>query len=249
MRRDHPSPIERIPVSLSIYTQLRVASMLSDDEKQEWEIVEEAVEHWMRLHGPGTIPGPSTGGFQWKRLFLPNGTLLRTIFNGKNYHSLVEGDALVYEGNAVSPSGFVNAVGGIRRNAWKCTWLLFPDSKEWKLADSLRTVERPRRARRIPPPPRQQAAPQPAAPATPATPAIAPAACGAPAIDAGPAQDALHERASLAGSAGDLHRQQRADRRAHGEDPLAALFRQHLLPLLQRLCASQADPPGAISAA
>ena len=264
MWRQHPAPIEHIPVSLGIYTQLRLASAFTNDEKEVWEIVEEAVDQWMRLHGPGTIPGPATGGVQWKRLFLPNGTLLRTVFDGKNYHCVVEADALNYDGKAVSPSSFVNAVGGIRRNAWKCLWLLFPDSKEWKLADSLRTLERPRRARRFPPTPRHQPAPQPATYAAPVTPAIAPAACGAPVIDAGPVQaeapalaalrarparDALHDREALAGPAGDLRPRQRADRRAHGEDPLAALFRQHLLPLLQRLCTGQADPPGAFGTA
>jgi hypothetical protein len=35
---------------------------------------------------------PATSGYQWKHLFLPNDTLLRTIFNGKNFHCLAEGD-------------------------------------------------------------------------------------------------------------------------------------------------------------
>ena len=94
MYRQHPSPIERIPVSLRIYTQLRLASAFTNDETETWEIVEEAVDQWMRLHGPCTIPGPATGGVQWKRLFLPNGTLLRTVFNGKNYHCMVEADGM-----------------------------------------------------------------------------------------------------------------------------------------------------------
>jgi hypothetical protein len=47
---------------------------------------------------------PATSGYQWKHLFLPNGTLLRTIFNDRKI---------------ISPSGFANAVGGVQRNAWK----------------------------------------------------------------------------------------------------------------------------------
>jgi len=306
MYRRHPAPIEHIPVSLGIYTQLRLASAFTNDEKEVWEIVEEAVDQWMRLHGPGTIPGPATGGVQWKRLFLPNGTLMRTVFNGKNYHSMVEADALNYDGNAISPSGFVNAVGGIRRNAWKCIWLLFPDSKEWKLADSLRTKERPRRTRRFPPAPRHEPAMRPfttdipavsapsAASAASAASAVAavPAASAAPAAyattpplrvahliepvlaqparpasaapHAHPAKDAAHDDESLAHPAGDRRRNHRTDantrhvpagpayridRRAPGEDRLAALLQELLPPLLLRLCASNAAPPGAISPA
>ena len=105
----------------------------------------------MRRHNPNAIlmaAMPAATGYQWKRLFLPSGTLLRTVFGGKNHHCMVEGDSIIYDKRAVSPSGFVNAVGGVRRNAWKCTWVLFPESNDWKLADSLRTCERPRRARK-----------------------------------------------------------------------------------------------------
>jgi hypothetical protein len=85
---------------------------------------------------------PATSGFQWKHLFLPNGTLLRTIFNGKNFHCLVEEDHIRYNGQIISPSGFANAVGGVRRNAWKVIWVLFPDSSVWKLAGTLRTKKK-----------------------------------------------------------------------------------------------------------
>lgn len=33
-------------------------------------------------------------GYQWKRVFLPDGTVLRTIFDGKKYHCIVNVDAL-----------------------------------------------------------------------------------------------------------------------------------------------------------
>ncbi|MBC7683831.1 MAG: hypothetical protein H7176_01220 [Bdellovibrionales bacterium] len=46
---------------------------------------------------------------------------------------------VLYNGQSHSPSKFVNALGGVRRNAWPCIWVLFPDTKEWKLADTLRT--------------------------------------------------------------------------------------------------------------
>ncbi|MES2296365.1 MAG: hypothetical protein V4582_04950 [Pseudomonadota bacterium] len=148
MRRQHPKHQMDIPISLEVYHQLLVASGNTGYEMEDWEIAAQAIDEWMRRHAPDTIPMPATKGYQWKHVFLPEGTLLRTVFGGKNHHCVVESDQILFNGQAVSPSGFVNAVGGIRRNAWRCTWILFPDAKEWKLADTLRTRERPHRERK-----------------------------------------------------------------------------------------------------
>jgi hypothetical protein len=93
-------------------------------------------------NNPDSFLMPATFGFQWKHLFLPNGTLLRTVFNGKNYHCMVDQDHIRYDGKAISPSGFANTVGGIRRNAWKVIWIHFPNSQTWKLAAALRPKKR-----------------------------------------------------------------------------------------------------------
>ena len=146
--RQPPHPRMDIPISLAVYQQLLGASNRTGFEKEYWEIAAEAVDEWMRRHDPDAISMPETSGYQWKSLFLPNGTLLRTIFDGKNHHCLVENDQILYQGHAVTPSGFVNEVGGIRRNAWRYTWILLPDDKHWKLADTLRVRERALRAHR-----------------------------------------------------------------------------------------------------
>ncbi|MES2319887.1 MAG: hypothetical protein V4631_20600 [Pseudomonadota bacterium] len=145
MRRQHPNHKMDIPVSLEVWQQLLGASINTGYEKEDWEIAAEAIDEWMRRHNPDAFPMPAVSGYQWKSQFLPDGTVLRTVFNGKNYHCLVEGDRILYNGKEVSPSGFVNAVGGIRRNAWRCTWILLPDAKDWKLADTLRARVRPPR--------------------------------------------------------------------------------------------------------
>ena len=103
------------------------------------EIAAEAIDEWMRRHDPDAIPMPATKGYQRKSVFLADGTLLRTVFGGKNYQCLVVDDGISYNGQAVSPSAFVNVVGGIRRNTWRCTWILFPQASQWQLADTLRT--------------------------------------------------------------------------------------------------------------
>jgi hypothetical protein len=143
MRR-HPHPQMELPISMSAYQQLLSAASETGFEKEFWEIGESAIRDWMIRHHPNSFDNDVLSGYQWKHVFLPNGTLLRTVFDKKNHHCTVEGDELIYKGLPVSPSGFVNAVGGTRRNAWKTLWILFPNTTSWKLAGALRTKRRPR---------------------------------------------------------------------------------------------------------
>ena len=165
MRRYHPDPASQVPVSLRLHHDLNAASMLSKAGLETWEIAEQAIDEWLAKNEPGSIHMPSFAGIQWKKLFLPNGTVLRTVFGGKNYHCRVEEDQLRYEGKATSPSGFANLVGGIRRNAWKVLWILFPQTQTWQLADDLRPARpaRPIRSRT------QTSRPAPLASEAPAT--------------------------------------------------------------------------------
>jgi hypothetical protein len=135
-----------LPISLEIYQQLLAASIKSGFQQEAWEIGAAAIHEWMTRNNPESFAMPVTAGYQWKHLFLPNGTLLRTVFNGKNFHCLVEGDHIRYNGQVISPSGFANKVGGIRRNAWKVIWILYPDSAEWKLAAALRAKKNSHRS-------------------------------------------------------------------------------------------------------
>jgi hypothetical protein len=143
--RHHPGAFNHIAVSQELYQQLELASIKSGFEKEVWEFAAEALDQWTRRHNPDALLMPATRGYQWKSVFLPEGTLLRTVFGGKNHHCMVEADQILYQGAAISPSGFVNAVGGMRRNAWRCIWILFPNTLEWKLAETLRTSSGPRR--------------------------------------------------------------------------------------------------------
>ncbi|HEU4776078.1 MAG TPA: hypothetical protein VFS95_04580 [Telluria sp.] len=170
MQKQHPTAGDFIEISLKQLIAVRYAAMLRD--KANWEIVEEAIDHWLRKQEPSAVGEPEFAGYQWKNLFLPHGTVLRTAYNGKNVHCHVENDRITYEGKAVSPSGFVSAVGGIRRNAWKSIWLLLPDAKHWQLADHMRVRRRrPPKART-----RSYEAGSRTAPAGAPTPAIAAAA-------------------------------------------------------------------------
>ena len=148
MRRAPPDHRMIVPITVDVYQQLVGASIKTGFEKEDWEIAAEAIDEWMRRHHPDAIPLPAISGYQWKSVFLPDGTLLRTVFGGKNHHCLVQDDRILYNDQPVSPSGFVNAVGGIRRNAWRCTWVLLPDTQQWQLADTMRISKGARRPRR-----------------------------------------------------------------------------------------------------
>jgi hypothetical protein len=143
MQRQHPKPEMQIPITWAIYQQLMSASLDTGYKQEFWEIAATAIHEWMVRNAPQTIARNAVSGYQWKQIFLPSGTLLRTVYNGANFHALVEGDRLRYDGMDISPSGFVNTTGGVRRNAWKVIWILFPDNPMWRLAASLR----PRRTR------------------------------------------------------------------------------------------------------
>jgi hypothetical protein len=102
-----------------------------------------AIRHWLadekRKHESIPAREPSlVSGYQWKRVFLPDGTLVRTIFKGRPRVAQVANDQLLVDGEPTSPNEFVNSTGGAPRNAWKSIWLLFPGEREWKLADDCR---------------------------------------------------------------------------------------------------------------
>jgi hypothetical protein len=85
---------------------------------------------------------PSEAGYQWKQVFLPEGTTLRACFGKQPYYATVEGAQIKYGEHAVSPSCFANLHGSGNRNAWKAIWLRLPGSDEWLLANVCRAARK-----------------------------------------------------------------------------------------------------------
>lgn len=80
----------------------------------------------------------ATRGFQWKNVFLPEGTTLRTSHCDVVEFAKVVGDRIVSEDDtSLTPSMFANrhAKG---RNAWRFVWLRLPGNDHWVSAVNYR---------------------------------------------------------------------------------------------------------------
>jgi hypothetical protein len=109
---------------------------------------------------------PTESGYQWKEVFLPEGTRLRASFDHKQYFAVVAGAEIKYGEHAISPSCFANLFGSGNRNAWKAVWLRLPGSTEWLLADVCRAARKAAIARLMGSDPLQAGQSSPAVPRT-----------------------------------------------------------------------------------
>ncbi len=134
------SPLMSVNIPLSLYTQLVSVSLDHGADTSVSKVVEVAIGEWLRRGHAEIFTSTLKPGYQWKTLFLPHGTVLRTAFRGKNFHCHVDHDKIIFNDAVTSPSEFANSVGGVNRNAWKSIWLLFPDSTLWESAESRRVL-------------------------------------------------------------------------------------------------------------
>lgn len=91
--------------------------------------------------------GHALRGFQWKNVFLPEGTALRTSYCNTIEFAKVVGDQIVTDDGAkMTPSQFANrhAKG---RNAWRFVWLRFPGNDYWIRASTCRIRHHERQSR------------------------------------------------------------------------------------------------------
>jgi hypothetical protein len=112
-----------------------------------WElepIICEAIRRYMHPQAaavPSQTSTASDTGYQWKQVYLPDGTRLRASFGGKPYFATVSGTEIKSGDLTLTPSGFANLQGSGNRNAWKAVWLRFPGNEQWVLADVCRTKQ------------------------------------------------------------------------------------------------------------
>ncbi|MES2259263.1 MAG: hypothetical protein V4724_12120 [Pseudomonadota bacterium] len=97
-----------------------------------------ALSLWMSRQTGEPPEEPSTRGYQWKSLFLPHGTCLRSWSYGEHNYARVVDDQILHDGRPVSPNQFARSFARTNRNAWKDLYVRRPQDKNWKKAGLLR---------------------------------------------------------------------------------------------------------------
>ena len=133
-----------VSVQISSELFLELASYLQDfgDERDPAEVVEGALASWLVVaRGEASADHCHIPGFQWKRLFLPEGTELKMHYRGRHAFARVLGDSVIFEGRPMTPNRFAAEVAGTPRNAWRDLWLRLPGQRYWKNAAFIRSEQ------------------------------------------------------------------------------------------------------------
>ena len=104
------------------------------------EAVSSAIELWLGEQAKlsaGSDPA-SVRGYQWKSVFLPEGTVLRSWSYGEHNYARVEGDQIIHDGKPVSPNQFAQLFARSTRNAWTDLYVRRPCDQRFMLACRLR---------------------------------------------------------------------------------------------------------------
>ena len=135
------------------------------------EAIADAVDFWLADSARFEPGADASGvhGYQWKSLFLPEGTILKSWSYGENNFACVEGDDIIHNGRSVSPNQFAQSFARATRNAWTDLYVRRPCDKNFTLASRLRRqlAEEAKNIRSAPPqaplaPPEVHTAPPPA---------------------------------------------------------------------------------------
>lgn len=139
-------------VQLPSHTLLELVSHLQrrPGTQDVSEAIATAVEFWLadQKQFPKTADPNGLRGYQWKCLFLPEGTVLRSWSYGEHNYACVEGDQIMHRGRSVSPNEFARAFARTNRNAWLDLKVRRPGDKQFRQAGLLRKEIMQERARK-----------------------------------------------------------------------------------------------------
>lgn len=104
------------------------------------EAINSAINLWLREQAqlPTGCDPASMRGYQWKSLFLPEGTEIRSWSYGEHNYARVVGDEIIHQGKSVTPNEFAQSFARSMRNAWKDLSIRRPEDKQFKMAHRLR---------------------------------------------------------------------------------------------------------------
>ena len=129
-----------IPISTKQFLELADFLRNNGDPRDPVEVFPLALDYWISNASwkPELLAESDARGYQWKNLFLSDGTQIRMQYKGAYSYAKVEGDEIIYKGQTISPSNLANSITGSSRNAWRDLWIKRPNDKEWKLAGDCR---------------------------------------------------------------------------------------------------------------
>ena len=87
-----------VEIPITLWSDLSFALLRSNDTRKVDEVVAIAIRNYLANH----LAKPTGRGYQWKTLFLPEGTDLRMRYLGSWYYAKIEGDSLMYACESVS---------------------------------------------------------------------------------------------------------------------------------------------------
>lgn len=123
-----------VPINLALYQELIRRHGIAANE-----VIQYQVEMFLeRTQDDSFID--QTFGIAWEKLFLPEGTQLRTKYYREYKYAEVKKDKIVYEDkNFPSVSSAVNVMrGGTQNNAWNVVEIQRPVDSSWISAKHLR---------------------------------------------------------------------------------------------------------------
>lgn len=129
-----------IPIPTEDFLDLVEFLRQSGDQRDPVHVIWAAIDYWMDNANwkPELLAKSRLLGYQWKSLFLPDGTEVRMQYKGSYSYARVEGDRLMYDGKQISPGSLAKTVAGGSRNAWRDLWIKRPSDTDWALAVDLR---------------------------------------------------------------------------------------------------------------
>jgi hypothetical protein len=114
MKRQNPAG-SAIQLPHALYLDLLRHLMQSGDPRSLQEVAVEALTTW--LHDQHAHPRGH--GYQWRDVFLPEGSELLFRHHGQPFIAKVEGGQLRFRGQSVTPHGWLCELTGTQRNPWR----------------------------------------------------------------------------------------------------------------------------------
>jgi len=131
-----------VVVQVDTDTMLRLISHLKvrGGAQDVAEAVDSALTLWLREQSqlPFNCDPASVRGYQWKSLFLPEGTEIRSWSYGEHNYARVVGDEIIHKGKSVTPNEFAQSFARSMRNAWMDLSVRRPQDQHFKMAHRLR---------------------------------------------------------------------------------------------------------------